>query len=138
MRCREFFGVERIFDPFLAERPFRLAAETVHALRHVGLKADAALLAVVGDVDAGPALLLHHVGDALVDFFGELGLIDRLASLFGDQQVVEFGAARQAAGMRGQDVVGTLVHEVLPLTFSLLGRQRCIGDYASPVLRRAR
>ena len=118
MRCENFSVKSGFSIHSLPNGRFELAAETVHALRHVGLKADAALLAVVGDVDAGPALLLHDVGDALVDFFGKLGLIDRLASLFGDQKVVEFGAARQAAGMCGQDVVGTLVHGVLPLTFS--------------------
>ena len=71
---REFFGEQRIFKPFLAERTFRFAAKAVHALGDISLKADAALFAVIGDVDAGPALFLHHVKDALLDLLGELGL----------------------------------------------------------------
>ena len=55
-------------------------------LRHVGLKADPALLAVIGDIDAGPALLLHHVSDALLDHVVEFGLVDLFAGLVGDQQ----------------------------------------------------
>ena len=53
-----------------AEGPLQLAAEAGHALRNIGLETDPALLAVVGDVDAGLALLLHHVGDTLVDHVG--------------------------------------------------------------------
>src|SRR5262249_25445756 len=105
---REFFGVERIFKPLLAERTLRFAAEALHALRYIGLEAYTALFAVVGDGDAGPVLLLHHIGDALLDLFSELGLIDLLAGLVGDQKIVKFGAARQAAGMRGQNVFGAL------------------------------
>ena len=63
------------------EGPLRNAAEPGHALRYVGLKADPALLAVAGDVDAGFALLLEHVGDALLDRFDNFALIDRPASL---------------------------------------------------------
>ena len=42
-------------------RRFDIAAKAGHALRHIGLEADALLLAVVADVDAGLLLLLDHV-----------------------------------------------------------------------------
>ncbi len=81
------------------------------------MKTDAALLAVVGDVDAGPALFLHYVSDALLDPVGEFGFVDRLACLVRDQKVIELGAARQAAGMCDHNVVDALVHYYLPFDF---------------------
>ena len=57
------------FGEFLelpAAAALRHAGETCHALRHVGLEADALLLAVVADVDAGIHLRLHDVAHRLV------------------------------------------------------------------------
>ena len=104
-------------NPFLTERPLQLAAKSGHPLGQIGLEADAALLAVVGDDHAGPALLFHDIGDPLVDHVVELGLVDLLAGLVGDQKVVEFLAARQTAGMRGQNVIDAFFHRNLPSEF---------------------
>src|SRR4029077_5559775 len=115
----ELLREQRQLDPLAAEGPLRLAAEAGHALRNIGLETDPALLAVVGDIDAGLALLLHHVGDTGVDHFGEFALIDRFACLVGDQQVIKLLAARQAAGVGDQDVIDALVHDNPPFrTFS--------------------
>ena len=95
----ELLGEQRQLNPFLPEGPLGFTAKTGHAFRQVGLKADAALLPVVGDAHAGPALLLHHVGDPVVDQLVEFGLIDLFAGFIGNQQVIKLGTARQAAGM---------------------------------------
>ncbi len=126
----EFLGEQRQLDPLAAERPLRFAAETGHALRHVGLKTHPALLAIIGNIDAGPALLLHHMGDALLDSVLELGLVDRLAGLVGDQEIVELRAARQTAGVRDQDVVDALVHDVS-------SHWLLVGALSRPPIRRA-
>ena len=96
---------------------FELAAESGHPLRYVGLKTNPALLAVIGDIDTRPALFLHDMSDALLDHVVELRLIDRLAGLVGDQQIVELGAPRQAAGVRGHYMVDALMHEFLLFDF---------------------
>src|SRR5262249_38979846 len=91
-------------------RPVRLAAEARHALGHVGLEADAALLAVIADVDAELALLAEHEGDAAFDLGVELGAVDALAELGTDQQLVEPAATRQAPDMRHQDPLVAPAH----------------------------
>ena len=55
------------------------ARETGHAPGHVGLEADALLLAVIADVDAGLGLLGDHVAHGAIHLIGELAL-DREAS----------------------------------------------------------
>ena len=98
----------------LAPAPaLRHAAEAGHALRHVGLEADALLLAVVADVDAGVRLLLHHVAHGAVHLVGELGRVHGLARFALDQQVGQLLVARQAADMGGQNAVPAQDHVVM-------------------------
>ena len=67
--CRLRFGKAplQILDEFgkllvvAPAPPFRFAGETRHALRHVGLEADALLFAVIADIDAGLHLLFDHM-----------------------------------------------------------------------------
>ena len=107
----------RELDELLAEGPLRHAAETVHALRDVGLKADTRLLAVIGAVDPDLGFLREHVGDARIHELVEPGPVDRLALLLVDEHGAERLAARDAAGMRRQDAVDTMLHRGPPDSF---------------------
>ncbi len=93
------------FLEFAAAAALRHAGETRHALRHIGLKADAALLAVIADVDAGLDLLLDDVADRLVHFVGQHFGVVAGAFFLRDQQVAERLVARQAADMGGENAV---------------------------------
>jgi hypothetical protein len=90
--------------------PLGLAAEALHALRHVGLEADPRLLAVVHDVDAARHLLLDDVAHRALALPPELGAIHLFAVLVADQQVGQHGIARQAADMGGENSVIAAVH----------------------------
>src|SRR5262245_14973107 len=61
-------------------------AEARHALRHIGLEADALLLAVVADVDASEPLPLDHMAHGVVHLGVELGLVIGLAGLAIDEE----------------------------------------------------
>ena len=96
-----------------AAAALRHAGEAGHALRHVGLEPDPALLAVVADVDAGVHLRLDDVADRLVHLVGQhLGVV-RLAFLLRHQQVGQLFVARQAADMGGEDAVAAENHETI-------------------------
>ena len=80
----------------LAPAPaLRFAAEARHALRHVGLKADTLLFAVVADVDAGFFLLRDHVTHRLFHLGLQLRLIVAFARLAAHQKLAQRLAARQ-------------------------------------------
>ena len=81
------------------------AAEARHALRHIGLEADALLLAVVADVDTGLLLLGDHMAHRLLHRGIQLRLVVAFAGLAPHQKLAQRRAARQAADMRGQDAV---------------------------------
>ena len=93
------------FLEFAPAPALRHAAKAAHALRHVGLEADALLLAVIADVDAGGRLLVDHVAHRLVHFGGHFGGIEFLARFLAHQQVGKLLVARQAADMGGQNAV---------------------------------
>ncbi len=95
-------------------RRFELAAEARHAFGHVGLEADAALLAVVRDVDAGVELLTVDVSDTVLDGGGERVAVDALPQLGANQQVIEGVAPRQASDMGHQNAVFALAHAPSP------------------------
>ena len=97
-------------DELLAERALRYAAEAVHALRKVGLKSDAPLLAVIGAVDPGFGLLRQHVGNARIGKLVEPGAVDRLALLLVEQHGAQRLAAWNAAGVRRQNAIGAVLH----------------------------
>ena len=82
-----------------------LAAETRHPLRHIGLKADALLLAVIAAVDAGLLLFGDHVAHRRVHLGLKLRLVVAFARLAPDQQLAQRFAARQAADMGGENAV---------------------------------
>ena len=104
----------RELDEFPAEGSLRHAAEPVHALRDIGLEADTRLLAVIGAVDADLGFLREHVGDAPIHELIELGLVHRLALFLVDEHDAERFAARNAAGVRRQDAVDTMLHRRPP------------------------
>ncbi len=83
-----------------AAAAFRFAAEARHALRHIGLKADPLLLAVVAAVDAGFLLSGDHMPDRPVHLGVELLRVIAFAGLALDQKIAERFVARQAADMR--------------------------------------
>ncbi len=58
-----------------AATPLRFTGETRHALRDVSLEADALLLAVVADIDAGFDLLFDNVAHGAIHFEIELGFV---------------------------------------------------------------
>ena len=107
----------RELDEFPAEGPLRHAAEPVHALRDVGLEADTRLLAVIGAVDADLGFFREHVRDARIHERIEPGLVHRLALFLVEEHGAERLAARDAAGMRRQDAVDTMLHRGPPDSF---------------------
>ena len=107
----------RELDELPAEGSLRHAAEPVHALRDIGLEADTRLLAVIGAVDADFGFLREHVGDAPIHERIELGLVHRLALFLVEEHGAERLAARDAAGMRRQDAVDTMLHRGPPDSF---------------------
>jgi len=98
---------------FLRAAPVRLAAETRHAVRHVGLEPDPPLLAVVRDVDAGVELPLEDVRDTVFDRGIERAAIDAFPELGTNEQIVERFAPRQAADMGHQNAVFAFPHRSL-------------------------
>ena len=74
------FDVLRKFAHVPRRRALAFAAETLHPLRHISLKADPRLLAVVADVDACGELTLDHVRDGGFGLAIEQLFIDRLAA----------------------------------------------------------
>ena len=101
------FGKFRIAG---AERRRALAVKSGEPVEHVHGIVGAALFAVVDDVDAAFDLLLHHMRDRLADRGVELGLARAAILLFGEQELDHLGGARQAAGMRRENPVGTAFH----------------------------
>ena len=93
------------FLEFAAAPAFRFAAEARHALRHVGLKADALLLAVIADIDAGLFLLGDDMADRLFHFGVEQRLVVAFARLALHQKLAQLFVARQAADMGCQNAV---------------------------------
>src|SRR5262245_34529767 len=111
----------RKLDELLAEPPLRYTAEAVHALRNIGLEADPRLLAVIGAVDADLGFLREHVRNARIRELIELGLVYGLALLLVDQQRPERLATRDAASVRRQDPVNTVLHPRASSAFALHG-----------------
>ena len=110
------------FAQVAAHRALGFAAEARHALRHIGLEADALLLAVIADIDAGILLPGGDVGHRLVHLGRHQFRIDRLAGLAPDQQVGQHLVARQRADMGDQNAVAADQHGNLP------GRSFCLSD----------
>jgi hypothetical protein len=106
-------GELRKLDELLAVAPLRYAAETIHALRNIGLEADSPLLAVIGAVDADLGFPREHVRDPRIRELVQPGPVHRLAQLLVDQHGPERLAARNAAGVRRQDTVDTALHRGL-------------------------
>jgi hypothetical protein len=106
----ELLGEERKFAELLCPWALRLATEAGHALRHVSLEADAALLPVICDVYACFALLLEDRGDAPLDLGGQRRLINWPSELLLDQHFSQRFTARQAADMRHQDPILAALH----------------------------
>ena len=95
------------------QRPPALAAEALHAPRHVGGEAGARLLAVVADVDAGLELLGHDVRAPPASATrSSVALVDGLAPVLADEQVAQRGRAREAADVGDEDAVVAAVHAV--------------------------
>src|SRR6185437_1431567 len=90
---------------------FRYAAKTGHALRHICLEADAALLAVIADVDAGFHLLCNDMVNRLVHLRSQNFRVVVLALLLRHQQLGEPFIARQTADMGGENTVPAGDHE---------------------------
>src|SRR5262249_49132404 len=120
----------RKLDELPAVAPLRDAAEAVHALRDVGLKADARLLAIIGAVDAHLGLFRHHMRHARLLQLLELRPIDRPSLLLVDQHGPERLAAGNAAGVRRQDTVAAALHRGLPPCGSnLLGSPSAVAGW---------
>ena len=120
------------FLEFAAAAAFRYPGEARHPLRHIGLKADAALLAVIADVDAGLHLLLHDMADGLVHFVGQQFWVEALALLLRDQKVAQDLVARQAADMGGENAVAAQNHRAGSLMADCSGHPRlCAACYSA-------
>jgi hypothetical protein len=112
--AREHLEQLRHLLEVLADLAPGFAAEARHALGDVGLEADALLLAVVADVDAGLHLRRHCVAHGAVHLGGEDRGVDCLAGLAADQQVGQRVVARQAADVGGQDAIAAVQHGRFP------------------------
>ena len=130
---QHLLGEQWKLDEFLGIGPLRRAPEPGHALRYVCLETDPTLLAVIGDVHSGLALLGQHVSDPTLDQPVEPLLVHRASGFVLDQHVTQFVAARQTADMRGQDAIDALVHETPP-TISKAVYQFCRRRSALPGL----
>ncbi len=97
-----------------------------HARRHIGLEADALLLAVIADIDAGFLLLGDHMAHRIFHFRFELRAVVALARFAGDQQIAQRLAARQAADMGGQNAIAAEHHDM-----SSIGRRFCLSMISS-------
>ena len=75
------------FLEFAAAPPLGFAGKARHARRHVSLKADALLLAVIADIDAGVFLFVHDMADRLFHLRFELRGVVALARFALDQEV---------------------------------------------------
>ena len=82
---RQVFDQLGEFLEFAAAPPFRFAAKPGHTPRHVGLEADALLLAVIADIDPGFLLLRDHVAHRLLHRGVELRLVVVFAGLAAHQ-----------------------------------------------------
>ena len=102
------------FLEFAPAPAFGFAAEAGHALRHVSLEADALLLAIVADVDAGLLLLSYDVAHRRLHLRFELPFVKAFARLTAYQQLAQRFVARQAADMGGEDAVAACNHGVKP------------------------
>ena len=96
-------------------RAAAFAAETLHPLRHIGLKPDPRLLAVVADIDACGELTLDHVRDGGFGLAIKQLFVDRLATLLLEQQFGQFWIARQTSDMGGEDAFFAFQHGERPL-----------------------
>src|SRR5439155_1222816 len=83
--------------------PRARAAEAPHPPRRIGGEADARLLAIVADVDAGLELAGDHVAHGRLRLARERRRVDRLPAVQAHQQIAQRGRTRQAAGVGGQD-----------------------------------
>ena len=86
------------------------AAEALHALRHIGLEADAWLLAVVHHVDAAGRLLLHDMAHRARALPGQFRPVHRFARLVADQEVGQHRIARQAADVGRENSLFAALH----------------------------
>ncbi len=93
--------------------PLGDASKAAHALRNIGLEADALLFSVITDVDTGCELLLHHMANGLVHFGGHFLYVECFACLLADQQIRQFFVARQAADVGGENAIPAENHENL-------------------------
>ena len=99
-----------------AERRCALSGKAGEPVEHMHGIVGAALLAVIDYVDAAFDLLLHHVRDRLADCGVKLGLACAGIVLLGKQELNHLRGARQAAGMRGENSVGTALHACFDLS----------------------
>ena len=106
-----------------AASPLRLAGETRHAPRHVGLKTDALLLAIVADIDACLGLLGDDVAHGAIHFIGELLFAEGLFLLAVNEHFRKRFVAREAANVGGQDTVATEDHMVSIMPFQAGARK---------------
>ena len=108
--ARQILHQLREFLELASAAALGFAAEARHALRYVGLEADALLLAVVADVDAGVFLLGDPVTHCLFHLRLEQRLVVAFARLALDKKLAQRLVARQAADMGGEDAVAAQNH----------------------------
>src|SRR3989442_1320784 len=101
--ARQPRGVVRMLGDVPRHPPRARAAEAPHPPRRIGGEADARLLAIVADVDAGLELAGDHVAHGRLRLARERRRIDRLPAVQAHQQIAQRGRTRQAAGVGGQD-----------------------------------
>ena len=93
-----------------AHRRRTLALVAGQPLEHVHGIVGAALLAVIDDVEAAFDLLAHDAGDCVAHRGLQFGLACAGFLFLGEQKLDDLGGARQAAGVSGENAVGTALH----------------------------
>ena len=113
--CRRLSRVAREFDRVARGGPVRFPSEAAHAARHIGLEADAGLLAVVADINPSLDLAGDHLGGGGLDVPGKCGRVDRLARFHSEAEAVDsLPEARSGPGAGSVSPVTTVSDSLIP------------------------
>src|SRR5262249_26258635 len=113
--------------PLGTELHAALPTEAGEAVFHVVRVARLAHLAIAGDVDSAPYLLLHGINRRRADALLQVCQVDLLFALPGQHPLDQVVGARQTARVRSEDSLSTSLHGLTPVL-----RRSCGTRSAAP------